>query len=91
MNFFTGFFDELMKLGADDVLDDMFDDVKIKTPSKNPQKVAPAPAAPKAPPASMAWGKKKTVVPGMTQKQLGALEKKQRMPAPKVQRITFDQ
>jgi hypothetical protein len=90
ITFFTGFYDELTKLGANDIIDDMFGDVKIKTPSKAPKQAPvtqPAPA-PKAPP-SMAWGKKKTVVPGMSQKELGDLEKKQRAPAPKVQRIDF--
>lgn len=89
MYFFEGFADELLKLAQDDILGPS----PIKVPSKKqlaaqkkPRAVVPKPRAP-AP--SLGLRKKKTFVPGMTQKQVKSWERRSRMPAPKVQRFKF--
>lgn len=87
MSFFDGFADELLKMAQDD---DILGSSLIKTPSKKSLQAQARPkkfVQKKSP--SLAFGQKKTFVPGMSQKQVKEWDKKSRMPAPKVQRFNF--
>lgn len=96
MSFMLGFADELVKVAKkakkDDVLGGMFSGVlkapKPPKPGQKPVRVKTKVGKPKMPKIKPLT-KKRTYVPGMSLKAVQNLERKQRMPAPKVQRIQF--